>query len=276
MAGLQSPKRHRYCGVENGHVWPPASASIGERLPPIDRPPRGGKGCFRGLAAIPRFGFRASRRVKGTVVAFEIWLAYVATTLGLMSTPGPSQLLMLSTSLQHGFRPSMATAAGDLTANFLQMLTAGLGLAAVVVASKEAFAIVKWLGAAYLVYLGVTMIRRSFGPAETTSRQTPASVHRLWWRGFVTSAANPKAVVFFAALFPLFIVPNQPFWPQFFVLSATYLFIDGTFLAAYGLLASQLGRYLRGGARVWLERVGGGCVILAGALLSLRTLREHG
>ncbi|MEM6659259.1 MAG: LysE family translocator [Pseudomonadota bacterium] len=204
-------------------------------------------------------------------MSFDIWITYVATVLVLMSTPGPSQLLMLSNCATNGLRRGVCTAAGDLTANLLQMLAAGLGLAALIAASGTALAVIKWFGVAYLVFLGVRMIRKAdrkrVQPAPRASRKA------LWVQGFITSAANPKAVVFFAALFPLFIDDALPFWPQFAVLSATYLALDGLFLTAYGASASWLAARLQGPARLWLDRAGGGFMILAAILLGLKSLR---
>ncbi|WP_170428982.1 LysE family translocator [Ruegeria arenilitoris] len=205
-------------------------------------------------------------------MSFDIWLTYVATVLLLMSTPGPSQLLMLSNSATNGLGRGVFTAAGDLTANLLQMLAAGLGLAAIIAASGTALAVIKWLGVAYLVYLGVKMIikadRKEAHTAPLASRKS------LWMQGFITSAANPKAVVFFAALFPLFIDGALPFWPQFAILSVTYLTLDGLFLTAYGGSASWLATRLKGSARLWLDRAGGGFMILAAILLGLKSLRD--
>ncbi|EEE37087.1 lysine exporter protein (lyse/ygga) [Rhodobacteraceae bacterium KLH11] len=203
---------------------------------------------------------------------FEIWITYVATVLLLMSTPGPSQLLMLSNAATNGLRRGLFTAAGDLTANLLQMLAAGLGLAALIATSATTLAVIKWLGVAYLVFLGVKQILKARiaapGDAPRASRKT------LWMQGFITSAANPKAVVFFAALFPLFIDGALLFWPQFAILSATYLTIDGLFLTAYGASASWLARRLQGPARLWLDRIGGSFMILAAVLLGLKSLRN--
>lgn len=205
-------------------------------------------------------------------MSFDVWLTYVATVLLLMSTPGPSHLLMLSNAAANGVSRAMYTAGGDLTANFLQMLAAGLGLAAVIAASAPALTVIKWLGVAYLVYLGVRMIRRA-GHTLDLGNATRASRRALWLQGFLTSASNPKAVVFFAALFPQFIDPNLAFWPQFAALSASYIIIDGLFLSAYGSGASWLAIRLKGPARAWIDRVAGGFVIVAALLLSLKTLR---
>lgn len=204
---------------------------------------------------------------------FDTWTLYILTVLALMSTPGPSQLLMLTNSGLHGFRYSLSTAAGDLTANALQMLAAGLGLAAVIAASATALAVIKWAGVAYLIWLGIRMIRRAkpddpSQPEQTTS----ASLGSLWLQGFLTSAANPKAVVFFAALFPQFISPDLAFWPQFLILSTTYIAMDGLFLCAYGLGASWIVQRFKGSARVWVERIGGGFMIGAAVLLGLKSI----
>ncbi len=205
-------------------------------------------------------------------MSFDIWITYVATVLLLMSTPGPSQLLMLSNSAANGLGRGLFTAAGDLTANFLQMLAAGLGLAALIAASGTALTVIKWLGVAYLVFLGLRSILRAKRSASPNAMR--ASRRALWMQGFITSAANPKAVVFFAALFPLFIDGALPFWPQFAILSATYLIMDGLFLTLYGGSASWLAKRLQGSARIWLDRAGGGFMILAAVLLGLKSLRE--
>ncbi len=203
----------------------------------------------------------------------ETWTLYVLTVLALMSTPGPSQLLMLTNSGVHGFQRSLSTAAGDLSANALQMLAAGLGLAAIIAASATALTVIKWAGVAYLIWLGIRMIRRA-RPDETAefSEQKRASLRTLWLQGFLTSAANPKAVVFFAALFPQFITSDTAFWPQFLILSATYIVMDGLFLSAYGLGSSWIAKRFKGSARVWIERIGGGFMIGAALLLGLKSI----
>ncbi len=200
----------------------------------------------------------------------------MATVLALMSTPGPSQLLMLSNSGVHGFHRALATAAGDLTANALQMLAAGLGLAAIIAASGAALAVIKWAGVAYLIWLGVRMIRRANPDTASTGGARPQStLGSLWTQGFLTSAANPKAVVFFAALFPQFIDGSSPFWPQFLVLSATYIVMDGCLLSAYGYGASWVTQRFRGPAKAWIERAGGAFMILAAILLGLKSVARQ-
>jgi threonine/homoserine/homoserine lactone efflux protein len=183
---------------------------------------------------------------------------------------------MLSNSATHGFQRSTLTAAGDLTANALQMLAAGFGLAAILAASANALLVVKWLGVAYLIWLGFRMIRK----AKANGTQSPedgssTSLRTLWLQGFITSASNPKAVVFFAALFPQFINPESEFASQFVLLSVTYIVVDGLFLSAYGIGASWVASRFKGETKAWIERVGGTFMIGAAILLGLKTVSDR-
>lgn len=204
---------------------------------------------------------------------FDTWIIYVATVLAFMSTPGPSQLLMLTNSMTHGFKPALATAAGDLTANALQMLAAALGLAAILSASQHALTLIKWAGAAYLCWMGIKMIL-SAEKKKTVQAEKSHSLKKLWLQGFITSAANPKAVVFFAAFLPQFVSAEGSFALQYSVLAVTYLLIDGVFLSGYGAGASWIASKLKGAGRNWVNRLGGIFMIGAAELLSLKTMRE--
>ena len=202
----------------------------------------------------------------------DVYLLYLATVGVFFATPpGPSQVLMISNSLRHGVRASLATAAGDLSANALQMTAAAFGLATVVAASQQALSAVKWAGVAYLVWIGIRTFRAApvDGPAAGAASATRA---RLYRQGFLTSAANPKAVVFFAALFPQFIDPALPIWPQLLILGATYLVVDGVLLVLWGSLSTRLLGGLRRGGR-WLNRVSGSLMIAAAGLLALKDPR---
>ena len=206
-------------------------------------------------------------------MGIDIWTVYVSTVLVLMSTPGPSQLLMLSNSISNGFRRSIFTAAGDLSANFIQMVVASIGLVSVIQSSREFFIFVKWAGVAYLVFLGLKMI------FSRTSGQLPLSENRrsarsLDWQGFITSVANPKAVIFFAALFPQFINPTEALFGQFVVLSSTYLIIDAIFLCFYGKFAEWISNNLLLSARKNIKRISGSFLIGAAILLGLKDIES--
>ncbi len=179
---------------------------------------------------------------------------------------------MLSTSATNGFKRALATAAGDLSANAIQMLLAGFGLAAVLATSRYGFSLIKWGGVGYLIWIGVRTILKSFKTQDANIIIERTSLKRLWLRGFITSASNPKAVVFFAALFPQFINAETALLPQILILGATYIVIDGAFLAAYGKGASTLAAKLKGSKRVWIDQVAGVSLIGAAMLLGLKSM----
>ncbi len=206
-------------------------------------------------------------------MSIELWLIYAATVAALMSTPGPSHLLMLSNSLAHGFRRSLATAAGDLTANMAQMLFAGFGLAALLMQFENALFYIKWAGVFYLAFMGIQMMLAKekltgSGAAPKTSRR------KLWLQGFITSASNPKAVIFFAALFPQFISSSAPFWPQFLILSATYIAMDAFMLSLYGAGADWIAARVTPHMQGRLKKIGGGFMVGAAVLLGLKPVER--
>lgn len=198
----------------------------------------------------------------------EVWLVYVGTVFIFMLTPGPSHLLMLSNSLSNGFAKSSATAAGDLTANFLQMLAASFGLASVLLNAENFFTVFKWLGVIYLMYLGLKLILTK---KSILGRGAQRSVKALYFQGFITSASNPKAVIFFAALFPQFIDSSAPLAPQFLALSATYLLIDGFFLCSYGKFADKIIRRINTSGRQ-LNIIAGGLFVGAAVMLGAKSV----
>ncbi len=203
-------------------------------------------------------------------MTIEIYLAYITTVLIFFAhPPGPSQLLFIANSMRHGVRGAMPTLVGDLSANTLQILIAGFGLVGLIHLSASFFIAIKWMGVAYLVYLGARIMLssnkgRSIGPPRRGA---------LFRQGFVTSAANPYAVVFFAALFPQFIDPARPLAFQIAVLGATYLAIDGAILVAMGSAADRLVAAMGGRFERWSARVSGFFLIVAAVLLSLKDLQ---
>jgi len=131
--------------------------------------------------------------------------------------------------------------------------------------------VIKWGGVAYLVWIGVQLMR-SDGGAQGPAAASQARRRVLFRQGFLTSSANPYAVVFFGALFPQFIDPGQAVLPQLVILGATYLVVDGAMLLAWGWMATRtLGR-IRALSGRWLNRVSGGLMICAAALLAGRDL----
>ena len=200
----------------------------------------------------------------------EIWLLYLAAAVGLSLTPGPNGLLSLTHGVQFGFRRAAFTALGGVT-GFLVLIAASLaGLGAVLAASETAFLVLKLAGAAYLIVLGIRLWRAP-PPAVAASlaeaapnRAGPA---RLYRQGFLVAVSNPKALVFFAAFLPQFMVPGAPFWLHFLVLGGTFALVELLYELLVAGLAGRIAPWLARAGR-WFNRVTGSTFIGVGGLLA--------
>ncbi len=203
-----------------------------------------------------------------------LFAAYIGTVIVLALTPGPSTMLGSAHGMRYGAKGTLPTIAGDLSANTLQMLAASVGLGAVITNSATAFTVIKWTGVAYLVWMGITHLRHA---TDELTQQNSSGARSPWSRyaqGFVTSASNPKAIVFFAALFPQFIDPTASVLPvaaQFVILAVTFLVIDGVSVLLYAATAGRASAWLSKKGRVTAQRRFTGIALIGAAgLLSLR------
>jgi len=205
----------------------------------------------------------------------ETYLLYLAAVAVFFATPpDTSQLLVISNSIRHGLRRSVFTIAGDLSANCLQMTGAAFGLAAIIATSASAFLWIKWLGVAYLVWIGLQLMLSK--DHESNAEADPSGgAFRLFRQGFITSMANPFAVVFFGALFPQFIDPTSPVAPQLLVLGLTYIVVDGAILLLWGWLGVRAASSLKRFSFGLVNKVCGSLMIAAAALLATRDLQPQ-
>lgn len=197
-----------------------------------------------------------------------LWISFIGTVLILVLTPGPSVLLATANSMKYGTRKTIGTILGDLSANLLQIILASAGLASIVTSSGELFQLIKWFGVIYLLYTGISKIMAT--PKIEFSKNNPQyrSFFNLYSEGFLMSAANPKAIVFFAVLFPLFINESLPFIPQIMILAVTFLILDGLSLLIYTHFATRLKGYLENKEKIHLQnRIIGSLLILSGLML---------
>ena len=201
-------------------------------------------------------------------MTIEAWALFCLTELVLCLNPGPSALVVISQSLTSGPSAGVRATTGVLAANAIYFALSASGLVALHSVSAEAFSIIKWGGAAYLVWLGVTMIRRSFG--ATVSPRPPGSraEGRPFWRGFVAQGANPNLLVYFTAILPQFIDANHPVAPQVALLAGSSFVIEFSVLTAYSWISGRAGEAAAPRFRTYLERLGGGLLIGAAAGLA--------
>lgn len=180
-------------------------------------------------------------------MSLSTWLLYVAAVFILTVTPGPSVLMCVSTSVQQGPRRALIASVGSTSAIACIMLLSMLGLGTVLTASETLFSVLKWLGAGYLAYLGVSsLLSKDSTIAVPDSSLPQVSARASFGRGVLVGASNPKALLFFGALFPQFIDPSAAQGLQFLILGATFLFFELFWLSIYTLTAAR--------ARLWLQK----------------------
>ena len=206
-------------------------------------------------------------------MTLDNWVLFIIAVLALMSTPGPSQLLMLSNSATYGLKNSVATIAGDLSANLLQMIIATAGIGLLIASFDNILIYIKWIGVIYLVWNALKLILSKKQNSNNYKKSNNKKIYRkLFLQGFLTSASNPKAILFFAALFPQFISANGDIWIQFLILSITYISIDGMFLLFYGFAASKIAMMIKSNSSLIINKVGGFLMLVAALLLGLKSL----
>ncbi|MEE4188535.1 MAG: LysE family translocator [Roseobacter sp.] len=204
-------------------------------------------------------------------MSFDLWLAFTAASCALLLVPGPTVLLVLSYALSKGRSVAVACAAGVAFGDFVAMTASLLGLGALVLASATAFMVLKWLGAAYLVWLGIKMIRSA--PRGTLAPTKTMQTKSVFGNAATVTALNPKSIAFFIAFVPQFIQPQAALLPQFAVLIATFVTLAGLNALAYALLADRLRQNIsRPRVLTSITRLGGATLIGMG--LATATLRR--
>jgi len=196
----------------------------------------------------------------------------MATEFVLCLTPGPAVLFVVSQALRYGSRRSLYANLGILSANSFYFLLSAIGLGAVLLASHELFAMIRYVGAAYLIYLGLaTIMGRGLAvPTDQNVEETSRAGWRLTGRGFMIQAANPKSLLFFTALLPQFIDPRSGVPFQILILGVSSMVAEFSVLAGYGFFAgrafhlAQQPRFAQA-----TNRVAGALLIGAGAGLAM-------
>ncbi len=196
----------------------------------------------------------------------HLWLAFVAASTALLLIPGPTVLLVLSYALSQGRRVALATVAGVALGDLVAMSASLAGLGALVLASAVIFTALKWIGAVYLVWLGIRLLRSapraSLGSVGPIAEASAASV---FGHAALVTALNPKSIVFFIAFVPQFIALERPLLPQFAILIATFVGLAAINALAYALLADKLrAKIARPSVLAWFTRLGGGALIAMG------------
>lgn len=198
-------------------------------------------------------------------------LAFAAVAFVGIATPGPTVLLALTNGSRYGMRRALPGMVGAMLSDFVLIGAVALGLGALLAASEFWFTVVKWLGAAYLAFLGVQMLRstgsigRALDEAEAGITATPKSV---FTKSFLVAVTNPKGYLFFSAFLPQFIDPSAPQAEQYILLALVFAAIDFVVMSGYAALGSQAVRLLKTSGAAWLDRICGGALLALAASLA--------
>src|ERR1700755_545089 len=198
-------------------------------------------------------------------MTLALWAAFVAASSILLVIPGPTVLLVVSYALGQGWRTALPMAIGVALGDFTAMTLSMLGLGALLAASATLFTILKWIGAAYLVWLRVKLWRAG-GTRAAQPRTDAVSAAKMLGDAWLVTALNPKSITFFVAFLPAFLDPHADFLSQMLVFETTFLVLAFANAFGYALVAARARgfvshpRAIRG-----VRQVGGGLLIGAGA-----------
>lgn len=200
-------------------------------------------------------------------------LAFAGVALLCVATPGPTTLLALSNGSRFGLRAALPGMAGAVVSDLLLMAAATAGLSTLLTAAASAFAVVKWVGVAYLAYLGVRLLQKStaLSPVQAaTALDIRPTSSALFLRSFLVAVTNPKAYLFFAALLPQFIDPAQPQAAQYTVLALIFGSLDLVTMAAYAVAGERATRFFDAAStRLRIDRACGATLLLLATSLAL-------
>ncbi|SJZ50209.1 Threonine/homoserine/homoserine lactone efflux protein [Enhydrobacter aerosaccus] len=203
-------------------------------------------------------------------MAFETWLAFAAASTILVLIPGPTVLLVVSYALGQGWRTALPMAIGVALGDFTAMTLSMLGLGALLAASATLFTILKWIGGAYLVWLGIKLWRAG-GALNATPRSDAASGAKMLGHAWLVTALNPKSITFFVAFLPAFLDAEADFLTQMLIFEATFLFLAFANAFSYALVASKARRFVANPRAIGIVNKTGG-TLLVGAGVATITL----
>ncbi len=205
-------------------------------------------------------------------MSIETWLAFVAASTILLVIPGPTILLVISYALGQGWRAALPMSIGVALGDFTAMSLSMLGVGALLAASATLFTVLKLVGGAYLVWLGIKLWRAG-GALRAEARTGVASAVSMVAHAWLVTALNPKSITFFVAFLPQFLDPLGDVLRQMLIFGATFLVLAFANALGYGLLAARAGAMTRNPSAISLfNKIGGSLLIGAGvAAATVRT-----
>jgi len=202
------------------------------------------------------------------ILSIEIWLAFVTASLVLCLTPGPTVFLVIGQAMTHGKRSVIPLAAGALAGDIILMSLSFMGLGLLLSISSTMFNLIKFAGAAYLIYLGIKAFRTKSRPdSHATERDNKGGSFAIFRDVMIVTALNPKGILFFMAFLPLFITTSEPVIPQMSILAISFLAVSLFSVSCYAVLSGYLRGYLtKPRVQDGFNKVGGSLLVSAGVI----------
>ncbi|GAA4120244.1 LysE family translocator [Aminobacter aganoensis] len=207
-------------------------------------------------------------------MSFESWAAFAAASAVLLVIPGPTILLVVSYALGQGWRTALPMAVGVALGDFTAMTLSMLGIGALLAASATVFTIVKWIGAAYLIYLGIKLFRAG-GSLDAKPRTDAASAVKMMAHAWIVTALNPKSITFFVAFLPQFLDRSGDFWTQMLVFELTFLTLAFANAFGYALVAARARSVVSNPRAIRIFNRTGGTLLVGAGIAAAATRSGH-
>ena len=206
-------------------------------------------------------------------MTIEVWISFIAASMILCFSPGPTVFLVMGQALEHGKKSVAPLVAGTLSGDVIAMSFSFIGMGALLATSAVLFNFLKWAGALYLIYLGIKAFRTKANVSEATVKQMKKG--SVYFNALLVTALNPKGIIFFIAFFPLFINPDTLVFPQMLIMAVSFLAVSIVSVSTYatfsGILRSKVSsvKFQNG-----FNKVSGGMLVGAGAITA--TIQNKG
>jgi homoserine/homoserine lactone efflux protein len=196
------------------------------------------------------------------------WIAFFIASCLISVSPGPGAISCMSAGMRYGWRVAVWNIVGLMVGLSAIVAVIGAGVGALLMASSTAFTVLKWIGAVYLVYLGIQQWRAPPRLLTGELGEATATPRELFLRGLFVNLTNPKGIAFLLAVLPQFIDPVKPLFAQYAICAATLSLTDFMIMNIYTVVAANMLRWLREERHIrWMNRIFGGLFVGAGALL---------
>jgi homoserine/homoserine lactone efflux protein len=202
------------------------------------------------------------------IMEIGVWLAFMTASWLISLSPGPGAVFSMSCGLQYGFKLGYLGVIGLILGLWTSLTIVAVGASTILLSSPMLFTAAKWLGAAYLFYLGWAQWRAPISSTHLRQDLGQFAIGRLIFKGWAVNATNPKGIVFMLAVLPQFINVSKPLLTQYIIVAMTFAITDAVVMAGYTGLAASLMGFLKSAERVrWMNRLFGGLFMLAALLI---------